>query len=319
MWNDPALLEQIDNKGAWCVVRKTIGILLAVILALVFMVCAGCGKFDPMKQYGELSKNGSKNKDRIQNLVERCIRKEYFEDAGKILSEELKAYRDYSYTLSDLQAQFRGHEQALDMAVWVNGFKESVNDDGYRKEQADGVFKILKDYNSIVYKHFADTEAALKFLTGKKLKDEYYEDREGTLLSLCGKTPKGKGLVYIVGPENSSSRINLSMMAGMPTDILPSSLDQVEYIVYMEYSQSRIGHYDNGGSAIRIDCTIRLEHLPDGKVLKTYAKANGGPPPEIISAPAKSSQGASGAYPRELDILYTLKSAFEYIQDPSKL
>ena len=93
------------------------------------------------------------------------------------------------------------------------------------------------------------------------------------LIENCGSNPKGKILVIDHGV------ICFGLMDFMSEDLIPASLDEVEYIILAEDFDSRVGSYTSGTAAMRHGTEVKMVKCPSGARAKSFGKILGSSPP----------------------------------------
>ena len=133
--------------------------------------------------------------------------------------------------------------------------------------------------------------------------DGLYDGAYGSL----GTQPAGKALIVVckaIGSWELQDKarpysVALGLMNCLPVDLIPASLEEVEYIVLLTYGQTAEGYYDwaYGIRALREDGKVEVLHLPDGEKVFQSETVSGEKPPASISynmfdAPKYRSGGA---------------------------
>jgi len=95
-------------------------------------------------------------------------------------------------------------------------------------------------------------------------KDEYVISDLSSLYAECAQNPKGKILIvaqrYSYSERNQTQAVLFDLMRLLPSDCYPASLDEVEYIVVINYDYKREGVYTY--------VTVALQEFADVKVLR---------------------------------------------------
>jgi hypothetical protein len=172
-------------------------------------------------------------------------------------------------------------------------------------------FALMRTYHELLYNHFADTQAALVHVGDQQ--SMRLLTSEGEFIFQCGTDAKGKALVYIAPRYKPEEEVKLGLTAALPEELLPSSLDEVEYVVVLRYRTKIVGTYSNGGTAEKVLLEISVVHYPDGEVLKTYPVIEGDDPPETINITEGDRQGEIGDDPSGAAMAPVLAEAFDYI------
>lgn len=285
---------------------------IMLIMAMLIAVLCGCASStapviydDAVGEYEELA--AQSNEYKIQKLLDDLLAAGDYENAGYIVNTEHQIPR-MVYDYASLCKMFAGHEEAVDIAVWTDQYKRAVKN---CTEESDdiiaGQLELVRSYHSALYKHFGDDRSALSFLLSNG--PYTYKDQDHSLLSRCGTAASGKVLVY-TGYSNYGN-IELGLTAAMPEERLPSSPEEVEYILMLKYPRSVVGSYTNGAKALRIDLDVSILHYPEGKVLAEIGTVKGGAPPSYIGA---SSGDRAGSYPGAEAVMPVLAKAFKHIE-----
>jgi hypothetical protein len=121
-------------------------------------------------------------------------------------------------------------------------------------------------------------------------------------------------LVYIAPRYGKDEeQVKLGLTAALPEALLPSSLEEVEYVVVLRYTTKVVGTYTNNGEAKKVLLEVSVVHYPDGKVLKTYPLIEGGDPPATISITKGDTQGKTGSDPGGAAMAPVIAEAFDFI------
>lgn len=140
-----------------------------------------------------------------------------------------------------------------------------------------------------------------------ELDDVSYSDYEKHIISVsqklsqfyksCGSAPEGKILILRQKSSKSLS-IALNMMQELPYEYFPENLNQVEYVVLLDYSSNRVGSYSSWGSsipALKEKGIVRVLHMPKQKQLYSSGIIYGKAPPTITSISMFTSSVSGGA------------------------
>jgi len=102
------------------------------------------------------------------------------------------------------------------------------------------------------------------------------------LVSMCGQSADGKVLVVYQEDEDEYN-ICTNLMDWLPAELVPQSLDEVEYIVVAEFWDSFTGIYDCGTVGIRHFARVKVVRCPSGKTVKTIGEIKGTKPPSSFT------------------------------------
>ncbi len=265
---------------------------------------------DPMEQYERLAGQG--DSDATLGLVNALVANGEYTKAGDIVAEEHKEGRMMEYLL--LCRMFEGHEDSVALPVWDTQYADTC--DRYERAATETIedrMALMGSYHRILYKHFESTADTLEHALSVKAA---CFDSNGKLLAPCGTAGKKKALVYI--NNNNACSISLSMTAALPEAMIPSTLEEAEYVVMLEYTARVVGRYTNGDAARRVDADVSILHYPDMEMLYAGDTVSGGDPPQSIKTTKDSAQGASGSYPSDAEVAKVLASAFQYIKGLSE-
>ena len=121
-----------------------------------------------------------------------------------------------------------------------------------------------------------------EYLNGYKVEslDELYQ--------ACGEAPAGKYLILL--ELKNQYTLAREIMRCLPADMLPASLEEVEYIVLLEYDYNKTGaYYDQFGlpctNAIRESARVTVLRMPGQKRVYQSHWFYGEKPPSSISVP----------------------------------
>lgn len=127
-------------------------------------------------------------------------------------------------------------------------------------------------------------------------------DELNEIYARCGTAPSGKiliaaqtqGYVRKYGPF---PYILWDLMRQLPQENYPCSLDEVEYIVQLDYDFQRVGVYTNGAAALREYATVAVFRAADMEQLYKSGRVNGNEPEEsawfIVGADNDYSSGGA--------------------------
>lgn len=109
-----------------------------------------------------------------------------------------------------------------------------------------------------------------------------YRGELENLVSMCGQSADGKVLLVY---EEDEDRYNICtyLMDRLPAELVPQSLDEVEYIVVAEFWDSVTDIYDSGTIGIRHFARVRVVRCPSGKTVKTIGTIKGTKPPSSFT------------------------------------
>ena len=173
-------------------------------------------------------------------------------------------------------------------------------------------------------------EGLINCMKDKTLKREMYEhtidssltivvDSRESIISMCGSNPNGKILIitenmgYSVSSPTKYCAIDLEAMSFLPEKYYPDSLDEVEYVIILEFNYKIDGTYwgSGGSKGIQESAVLSLYQLPKNRRLYTSGKKTGPSSPFTITVYNGIYHSCySGGKP---DILQYASKAFEKI------
>lgn len=112
-----------------------------------------------------------------------------------------------------------------------------------------------------------------------------YSKRLDSLVELCGQNADGKILILYANDntDTKGSNICVYLMDLLPIELIPKSLDEVEYILSLEIYDEVVDIYNCGTSAVREIGTVKIIKCPSGKVVKNIGTLKGPAPPYSFS------------------------------------
>ncbi len=117
--------------------------------------------------------------------------------------------------------------------------------------------------------------------------NEFVISNLNELYDKCGKNPDGKILIIAQRhdyPDNEESQaVLLNMMRLLPKEYFPSTLDEVEYIIFVDYKYIKNGSYENGFTvALRENAKVKVLRAKDRYQVYTSDTLNGDNSPDMI-------------------------------------
>lgn len=108
-------------------------------------------------------------------------------------------------------------------------------------------------------------------------------DELNEIYAQCGTAPSGKILIAAQAQTYAreygpTSYILWDLMRQLPQENYPCSLDEVEYIVQLDYDFQRVGVYTNGAAALREYATVEVFRAADMEQLYKSERVNGDEP-----------------------------------------
>ncbi len=270
--------------------KKTIAVLLALLVFAAFCGCAG--PLDRYQGYKEKRDN-----DAIAALLLELTEKGEYEAAGEILEQELgltEAHRNgRSYDFDALYALLADAPAALAPESWAIKYAAAVKND------EDGRFARLLQYGKVVRAIYPDTESAVRALVATGREAVVDGGTREALLEQCAQTQGGGVLIFQEGVGKTDGAdltrytgVNFSLMAALDEARVPKDDQDARYLVCLTYHYTETGLYTGSfAAAKRIDLTCELVDCKTGEILFTRTK-EGGPPPQTISAGATVGLGA---------------------------
>ena len=120
-------------------------------------------------------------------------------------------------------------------------------------------------------------------------------------------------LVRMKKPDSEKYTIPLSIMSALPEDLQPYSLDEVGYILFLDYDYVDDGLYDKGIRGIREYVEITLQTARDMGTINKWTRINGEHSPETFAYVGDPPPYKSGGMP-DLDATReTCDEALEYL------
>lgn len=288
--------------------KKIFHFLTAVIIACVMCGCAV--HTDPMGEYAKL--DDKDDVEGITRLIDDLLRGKDYKNAGAVLTAVGKAVNEYKYEYESMLIEFSGNETEVGMEAWSSLYNSALIDYFNAGKDTNDQLQLMLTYHELLYSHFADTQSALAHVG-----DQQYmllRATEGEFISQCGTAANGKALVYIApryGKEEE--QVKLGLTAALPEALLPSTLEEVEYVVVLRYTTKVVGTYTNNGEAKMVLLEVSVVHYPDGEVLKTYPAIEGEDPPSTISVNEGDTQGKTGSEPDGVAMAPVIAEAFDFI------
>lgn len=289
---------------------KIFNILIAVIVMCVMCGCAV--HTDPMGEYAKLEEKD--DVEGIKRLIDDLLRAKDYTNAGAVLTAAGKDNQIYKYSLKydSMLKDFSGNETLVGIEAWSELYDRAVVDYFNAGKDTKDQLQLMRTYHELLYSHFTDTQSALGHVG-----DQQYmrlNAPEGEFISQCGKAADGKALVYIAPRyEKDEEQLKLGLTAALPEALLPSSLEEVEYVVVLSYTTKVVGTYSNNGEARKVFLEVSVVHYPEGKVLKTYPVIEGGDPPTSISVTSGNTQGKTGSDPGGAAMAPVIAEALDFI------
>ncbi len=281
-----------------------------LILALVVSLAACAGKpleaakplvhDNPVEEYAALIKAGNTNG--ISVLVKDLAAAGDYTSLAYIVSEEAASSR-LLMDFTELYTMFAGKEDMLDLDVWTTYYLAYSKG---RNSEWEQELKMISSYHSVVRQYYKDDWQVLKYVFENA--DRSYSDNEGAQFEQCGSAPNGKALIYFSYGQNGYWKLGAS--AALPDEYIPASLDEVEYIILMEETNTPDGSYANGATAYRCDYVVSLIHCPDGQVLGKSYPIEGERPPQVIN---ENQPGGTGDPPSPEKIATEICLALSWI------
>ncbi len=189
----------------------------------------------------------------------------------------------------DIPIIFKGSETVFTLEEWKGFLDDYVSfrspsdseSQALRERRFSGYMKIFGAFRAAVQGGLvkADTaEGTYELFSRCRWQ---LADGDGSLLSSLGASPGGKVLICssAEGEALSGASVELSLMALLPEKLLPSSLQEVEYLVRIIEGKDVFGHYDSGAIAYKRRAQVVVYKLPKKKEVKTYETVYGSDPP----------------------------------------
>lgn len=288
--------------------KKAFFILTAVIIICMFCGCAV--HTDPMGEYAKLEEKD--DVEGIQRLIDDLIRAQDYANAGAVLTAVGSQIYKYNYKYDSMLEDFSGLETAMGIEVWSDLYNSKLINYVNAGKDTNDQLQLMRTYHELLYMHFTDTLSALAHVG-----DQQYmrlNAPEGEFTSQFGKAANGKALVYIAPRYGKDEeQLKLGLTAALPEELLPSSLEEVEYVVVLSYTTKVVGTYSNNGAAEKVLLEVSVVHYPEGEVLKTYPTIEGEDPPSTISITKGETQGRTGKAPGGPAMAPVIAEAFDFI------
>lgn len=285
-------------------------IIKAVLCILLTVVLCGCSMeesnptsvvhHDPVSEYETLA--AANNVQGISTLIRHLAAAEDYTNSAAIVNAEAATFR-YPIDFPKLSVMFAGREGTIDLQAWTPCYLAYSKSHTSEWEQE---LQLLSSYNTIIRSYYQDDWAAFKYVLQNANRE--FTDMGGAQLSQCGSVPNGKVLIYF--PHGEFGSWLLSASAALPSKRIPTSLDEVEYVILIEETRTPVGTYTNGGKAKRRDYTISLIHCPDGEVICMSQPVEGGNPPRAIN---ENQPGGIGEPPEPGNVASELVMALSWI------
>jgi len=112
------------------------------------------------------------------------------------------------------------------------------------------------------------------------------DETDGKIFTKCGKKSQGKVLICVSKRWGDSTTYYLpyDLMAALPEELVPSSLAEVGYVVFVSYDHVHDDYYDNDVTeGVQENAAVTLYSVPGKKVVKSYSKVSGKRAPDRIS------------------------------------
>ncbi len=285
------------------------------ILTVVTIVCVMCGcavHTDPMGEYTKLEDKD--DVEGIKRLIDDLIRAKDYANAGAVLTavgKDNQIYK-YNYKYDSMLESFSGLETVVGIEVWSDLYNSKLINYVNSGKDTNDQLELMHTYHELLYMHFSDTQSALAHVGEQQYMR--LNAPKGEFISQCGAAAGGKALVYIAPRYGKDEeQLKLGLTAALPEALLPSSLEEVEYVVVLSYTTKVVGTYSNNGAAEKVLLEISVVHYPDGEVLKTYPAIEGEDPPPTISITEGSTQGKTGRDPGGPAMAPVIAEAFDFI------
>ena len=234
----------------------------------------------------------------IGSLVTDLVSVGDYINAGEIISAEYRALR-YPVDFISLASLFAGHEDAVALDAWTAGYLAFSK--GHTSEWAQEI-EMLSSYNAVIRQYYEDDWQAFKYVLENA--DRRFTDIDEKQLAQCGTASDGKILISFPYGNNGSWMLGAS--AALPAERIPKSLEEVEYVIFIEETHTPVGTYTSGATAERRDYTISMIHCPDGEVIFKSQPVLGGDPPRAIN---ENQPGGVGDAPAPGSVATELVSA----------
>ncbi|GEM_PF-4245424 len=234
-------------------------------------------------------------------------------------------YRNANYLLEICRGiTEQDYDAAISAMQWVDALSTFTYDDEYsyqnyhlksvftdifddyrHEESVEGLNKMLE---ATYYARLADYDSAR--VVRDELSVDYSTDEtyltafrnvtvsdwmDEELLANCKGEGTGKVLIAEKGAGSGNScKVLLSdMVYALPVDRVPKSLDEVEYVLFIDDDYDTVGVYSNGAIGIRYKITLKVKQFPGGDVVYDSGLLIGDDPDDVVtvSGPIASVPG----------------------------
>jgi hypothetical protein len=247
---------------------------------------------NPLGEYAELA--AEPNDYLIERLLDDLIAVGDYENAGYIVNAEYER-KGVFVDFTTLSAMFAGHEAAVNIEVWTDRYvRDNRNLEPENGDSLAARFERMRAYSAAVNQHFSTDISTFAYLLEQRACDNgvAISDSDGSRLAQCGAAAAGKVLVCLRRAGSDHGTFLLSVSAALPEDRVPASLDEVEFVIWVEESTETVGHYSNGGTAKRLDYTLTLVRYPEADHMLNLGTVQGGRPPGYINGNQASATGS---------------------------
>jgi hypothetical protein len=269
--------------------KKTIAVLLALLVLAAFCGCAG-----PLDRYREYKEK--RDNDKITALLLELAEKGEYEAAGEVLEQELgltDAHRNgRSYDFESLYTLLAAAPAALSPENWAVKYAAAVKNDEENR------FLNLACYQKIVRSFFPDTKSAVNGLVDVRRQAVAGDMTREALMEACAGSTGSGALIYMEGVGKTDGAdltrytgVNFSLTAALDEARVPKDYADARYLVCLIYHYTETGRYSSFAAAKRIDATCELIDCATGETLFTRT-IEGGPPPQTIPAGTTVGFGA---------------------------
>ena len=141
-------------------------------------------------------------------------------------------------------------------------------------------------------------------------------DIDDGIFELCGGNSRGKLLILVRArwwDDNSSYVLPLSLIAALPEEVRPNSLDEVGYIMYISLDYQNDGRYVSGTQGIREFADMALYSAPGKRMIDSYERIMGEPSPADFTYYDEPPKYKSGGSPSRESIAANLYDAIEQL------
>lgn len=151
---------------------------------------------------------------------------------------------------------------------------------------------------------------------GVSWENELFVSSLDELYARCGLKPNGKILIMMQKhrysdqeePEKLAQEIPIALMRLLPAENFPSGLEEVEYIIFVDYDYKVVGRYTHGTIALREFAKVTVLRAADREALHTSGIVNGSPPPDSVTYSKSAPEWSSGGEPRMGEEIYSAVS-----------